>query len=149
MLVRKGTGIFVHIHLSDQKSYLEVLFPTLFHRDAIAYEKENSTEKVAGVILKDGYGSTADRNKDEEDSTDEVVATFSSSWKLNVILALITCWYAVSLTSWGSVESGGNSANPSVGKISMWMIAASQWLMLVLYLWTLLAPKLFPDRDFS
>jgi len=117
--------------------------------DAIAHEKENSTEKVSGVVLKEDYDNVADREKDEDDSTGEEVATFSSSWKLNAILALITCWYAVSLTSWGSVESGGNSANPSVGKISMWMITGSQWLMLVLYLWTLLAPKLFPDRNFS
>lgn len=75
--------------------------------------------------------------------------TFSSSWKLNLILGLICCWYAVSLTSWGTIIKGGNIANPVAGDVGMWMIIASQWLMNALYFWTLVAAKFFPDRDFS
>mmetsp|Transcript_22447 Transcript_22447/g.33583 ORF Transcript_22447/g.33583 Transcript_22447/m.33583 type:complete len:87 (+) Transcript_22447:1300-1560(+) len=84
---------------------------------------------------------------DEED--DDTPVSFSTSWKMNIILAAICCWYAMVLTSWGSVVASGNVANPSVGQTSMWMVIASQWLILALYLWTLVAPKLFPDREFS
>jgi hypothetical protein len=82
----------------------------------------------------------------------------SEIWKLNAILTLISCWIAMSLTGWGSIsdtiiEEEGvathTAANPEVGKLNMVMIAISQWLALVLYAWTLLAPRLFPDRDFS
>lgn len=74
---------------------------------------------------------------------------FSNTWKLNIILALVSCWYAMALTGWGAIETGGNATNPGVGKVSMWMIIASQWLVLTMYLWTLTAPILLPNRDFS
>ena len=72
-------------------------------------------------------------------------------------MALVSCWVAMSLTGWGSIsevvqENGmevHTAANPTVGKINMVMIVFSQWVALILYAWTLLAPRLFPDRDFS
>jgi len=79
-------------------------------------------------------------------------------WKLNAILALVSCWVAMSLTGWGSISGGvvedegvemHTAANPQVGKVNMAMIAVSQWVALSLYGWTLLAPRLFPDREFS
>ena len=83
----------------------------------------------------------------------------SEVWKLNATLALESCWVAMCLTGWGSIsagdmrEEGGiqyhTAANPQVGNVNMAMIAISQWVALSLYAWTLLAPRLFPDRDFS
>ena len=55
----------------------------------------------------------------------------------------------MALTSWGAIEKNGDIANPNVGEASMWMLIVSQWVALLLYLWTLVAPRLFPDRDFS
>jgi len=107
--------------------------------------EDQKDDTVKGIVVRsNSYGSLSDR----EDKVD-IDDNFSSSWKLNVILILVTCWYAVVLTGWGSVEVGGNSANPSVGRVSMWIVTSSQWLMQGLYLWTLAAPGLFPDRDFS
>ena len=93
------------------------------------------------------------------DDGDDVLSSHSSEvWKLNAILALVSCWVAMSLTGWGSIsgsmvkEEGieiHTAANPQVGKVNMAMIAASQWVALLLYGWTLAAPRLFPDRDFS
>ena len=37
----------------------------------------------------------------------------------------------------------------SVGYASAWLQLGANWLCCLLYLWTLVAPKLFPDRDFS
>ena len=96
-----------------------------------------------------GSSENNEEEKEDEDEVEEVSKTFSNSWKLNLILTTVCCWYAMSLTSWGSIEKGGNSANPSAGRISMWMIISSQWLMYLMYLWTLSAQRLFPDRDFS
>lgn len=73
-------------------------------------------------------------------------------WKLNVVLALISCWVAMTLTGWGTiedVEDSSNPANPQVGRVNMAMIGVSQWLAIGLYIWTLVAPRLFPNRDFS
>jgi hypothetical protein len=73
----------------------------------------------------------------------------SNSWKLNIILAAISCWMAMALTSWGEISAQGNAANPQVGRISMWIVVSSEWIALSFYLWMLLAPRLFPNRDFS
>lgn len=73
-------------------------------------------------------------------------------WKLNVVLALISCWVAMTLTGWGTIEeieNGSNAANPQVGRWNMAMIGISQWLAIGLYIWTLVAPRVFPNRDFS
>jgi serine incorporator 1/3 len=86
-------------------------------------------------------------------------------WKLNVVMALISCYVAMILTGWGTIAgalveaSGGgdensdqaamNAANPMVGRVNMAILGISQWLAIGLYCWTLVAPRLFPDRDFS
>ena len=74
-------------------------------------------------------------------------------WKINVVMALISCWVAMTLTGWGTIEAAddisASMANPTVGRVNMAMLGISQWLAIGLYMWTLLAPRLFPDRDFS
>jgi hypothetical protein len=104
-----------------------------------------------------GLALSSDGNVDE----DVLSSQSSDVWKLNAILALISCWVAMSLTGWGSISGGmvdgegagedmiHSAANPQVGKLNMIMIAVSQWVALSLYAWTLCAPRLFPDRDFS
>ena len=86
----------------------------------------------------------------EDDETEENVPnTFSNNWKLNLMLGVVSCWFAMAVTAWGSIKAEGDAANPQVGKVSMWMIIGSQWFGLALYLWTLVAPRLLPGRDFS
>lgn len=119
-----------------------------------AKAKKDEERKVTGVVTgTTSYGSNdnAENAAENETSaeTEETNKGFSNSWKLNIVLALISCWFAMAVTSWGSIESGGDRANPEVGEVSMWMLIASQWFFMVLYLWTLVAPRLFPDRDFS
>jgi serine incorporator 1/3 len=79
-------------------------------------------------------------------------ASLSHVWKLNIVMALISCYVAMILTSWGTVDGldeNHNAANPTIGRWNMAILGLSQWLAIGLYAWTLLAPKLFPDRDFS
>lgn len=123
----------------------------------------SADRKVAGVVTGNGYGAATDSETprptavgelDTEDSeVDEGAKNdprrLSNSWKLNVMLTAISCWMAMSLTSWGEIASEGTLANPQVGRVGMWIIIGSQWVVLTLYLWTLVAPRLFPDRDFS
>jgi Serine incorporator (Serinc) len=73
-------------------------------------------------------------------------------WKLNVVLALISCWVAMTLTGWGTLEGldqDEHAANPQIGRVNMAMIGVSQWMAILLYIWTLVAPRLFPDREFN
>lgn len=119
--------------------------------DAIKVEEEEDGQEgqTGGVVLNGDVGENYGAIDDADENGENDHATFSTSWKLNIILALLCCWYAMSLTSWGAIANEGSIANPSAGEVSMWMVVASQWLMNALYFWTLLAPRLFSDRDFS
>ena len=104
--------------------------------------------RVTGIIAND-YGTGEDQGTPSDDQKDDVPSDFSNSWKLNLVLASVSCWFAMALTGWGSIQGGGDVADPLVGQTSMWVIVGSQWFVLSVYLWTLVAPRLFPDRDFS
>jgi serine incorporator 1/3 len=131
---------------------------------------ENQPRDVKGVVVDGGnYGSAdnleaggtapspttavGDGGDNDDDSATRAAKNdpnrLSNSWKLNIILAFISCWMAMALTSWGEISAGGNAANPQVGRVSMWIVVSSEWIALSFYLWMLLAPRLFPDRDFS
>jgi serine incorporator 1/3 len=76
----------------------------------------------------------------------------SHVWKLNVVMTLISCYVAMLLTGFGTLnglDDNMNAANPTVGRVNMAILGVSQWLAIGLYIWTLVAPVLFPDRDFS
>jgi serine incorporator 1/3 len=107
----------------------------------------NADDEEAGRIGNGGAAHDDDDNENHPLSSDP--GTLSNSWRLNAILAFICCWTAVVLTEWGSVKGSGDVANPQTGNVAMWMVVASQWVVLVLYVWTLVAPRLFPNRDFS
>jgi serine incorporator 1/3 len=107
-----------------------------------------------------GFVMDASDSHDDDDSVFHRGRPGSEVWKLNVVMALISCWVAMTLTGWGTLEgpsgSGGDDAdanyklaNPTVGRFNMAMIGISQWCAILLYIWTLAAPTLFPDRDFS
>jgi serine incorporator 1/3 len=105
---------------------------------------------TSGLVMDGGY--------DDDDDTFESNRPGSQVWKLNVVMALISCWVAMTLTGWGTLEAAVghdeenhqyHAANPTVGRFNMAMLGISQWCAILLYIWTLAAPVLFPDRDFS
>lgn len=124
---------------------------------------EEGGKPVTGVVTGENqtkYGATSadpDQPKERANSGNDLSNSVRNSitdssgqgWKLNLVLLLLSCWYGMVLTSWGSVTNAGSAANPAVGGVAMWMCIVAQWVALILYCWTLLAPRLFPDRDFS
>mgnify|MGYP001945643362 CR=1 FL=1 len=65
------------------------------------------------------------------------------------IFLLVSCYFAMVITNWATEQRGGDSSNPTNGNAAMWLQATAQWIALVLYAWTLVAPTIWPDRDFS
>ncbi len=96
-----------------------------------------SSPDVAGLVYS---------NDEDGASTNQTTSFLNSIWTLNAGLILVSCWVCVTLTGWGSTSSD-DSVGSSRG--NMYIILSSQWVALALYLWTLVAPRLFPDRDFS
>jgi len=63
-------------------------------------------------------------------------------------MLLIAVYMAMLFTDWG-VPAAAASAKYNVGYASAWLQMCVNWLVNLLYLWTLIAPRLCPHRDFS
>jgi|EP00945_MAST-04E_sp_MAST-4E-sp1_P003521 serine incorporator 1/3 len=67
-------------------------------------------------------------------------------WFFHAAMGAGSIYMAMLLTDWGT---GGNKTIGGGGATSMWVKMFSQWFAMLLYTWTLVAPRFFPDRDFN
>ena len=72
--------------------------------------------------------------------------TYNYSW-FHMVFALASMYIAMLMTGWG--EGAEEKDLLDVGWASVWVKIVSQWVTAGLYLWTLAAPALFPDRIFA
>jgi len=75
-------------------------------------------------------------------------------WIFHFVMMLAAIYLAMLLTDWGSdPDPSGTSADTTVssteGKTSMWVKVVTQWLTNMMYIWTLVAPRLCPNRDWN
>ncbi|CBJ27137.1 conserved unknown protein [Ectocarpus siliculosus] len=70
-------------------------------------------------------------------------------WRFNVVMVLISMFFGMMLTNWGDINEDGESSDPKNGWTAMWLTTTGQWVCYIIYAWTLVAPLVFPDRDFS
>ncbi|XP_035705371.1 probable serine incorporator isoform X2 [Folsomia candida] len=90
-------------------------------------------------------GATSEEDKKVWDNEEESVAY---SWSFfHVMFGLATLYVMMTLTNWFTPNSSLQtlSANAS----SVWVKIVSSWICAGLYVWTLIAPIVLPDRDFS
>lgn len=58
-------------------------------------------------------------------------------------------YIAMLITNWGSPQlSTGILDAYTPNGFAFWSRMGLQWVTSLLYIWTLIAPKIFPDRDF-
>lgn len=56
---------------------------------------------------------------------------------------------AMVVTNWAKADSGHATSGVQGGTSIMWLNGCAAWICMALYTWTLLAPMLMPDREFS
>jgi hypothetical protein len=66
----------------------------------------------------------------------------------HLTFALASMYSAMLLTGWGNANVEEKDII-DVGWPSVWVRMCTQWLTAALYVWSLVAPNIFPDRDFS
>lgn len=72
----------------------------------------------------------------------------SYSWSFfHIMFGLATLYVMMTLTNWYKPDQEGK--NLTENQASMWIKIISSWLCSALYTWTLVAPIILPDRDFS
>lgn len=68
---------------------------------------------------------------------------------MSIVYILVCSYFAMVLTNWATQQADFRAASARQGLAAMWIQAAGQWIAISLYIWTLIAPKLFPDREFK
>lgn len=96
------------------------------------------------AIVSSDDGDDAESGRKVWDNETEGVA-YSYSF-FHFIFGLASLYVMMTLTSWYQPESDLTHLNSNMA--SVWVKIVSAWLCLGLYTWTLVAPALFPDRDF-
>ncbi|KAF9787431.1 serine incorporator/TMS membrane protein [Thelephora terrestris] len=98
-------------------------------------------------------------DEEEEDDDEEIVGEsrddersgtrYNYSW-FHVIFVLGAMYVAMLLTDWNVVKEvkGNPDEDVYIGRseVAMWMRVVSSWVCMLLYMWSLMAPVLFPDR---
>ena len=72
------------------------------------------------------------------------------NWSLfHIMFGLSTLYVMMTLTNWYSPGSAEGIESISANMAAVWVKAISSWLCFGIYMWTLVAPVVLPDRDFS
>jgi MFS family permease len=87
-----------------------------------------------------------DHHDDDESHHDEPLPY--NYFRYHVVYALGAMYIAMLMTDWQTV-SGTKNIAPTVdsGEAAVWVKIASSWVCFGLYLWTLVAPVMMPDRE--
>ncbi|KAI0311566.1 serine incorporator/TMS membrane protein, partial [Amylostereum chailletii] len=111
----------------------------------------------AGAIPASALNEHQEEDDDDDDEggdtrDDERTGTrYNYSW-FHIIFVLGAMYVAMLLTDWNVVKSAsspvaeGDDVYIGRSETAMWMRIVSSWVCMVIYLWSLLAPVLFPDR---
>ena len=115
----------------------------------------NGPPSANPMLDKDEEGDTGRGRTESEDPEKKERAAWSPKLRnllveVAIIFLLVSCYYSMVVTNWATEQnSSGETANKTAGWVAMWLQASAQWIAIGMYIWSLVAPTLFPDRDFS
>jgi len=108
-------------------------------------ERVNLPEAEVGEHTQDqGQAQPESSGDDERDGV-------TYNWSLfHIMFGLATLYVMMTLTNWYSPGKEGVTIETMSSNLgAVWVKIISSWLCVGIYVWTLLAPVLLPDRDFS
>lgn len=94
-------------------------------------------------------GASEGADADHEVEDDEAGSTSYSYTHFHISFALGAMYICMLLTNWMTLSKNPEDPIVDRGEISVWAKIISSWLTLLLYGWTLLAPAIFPDREWN
>lgn len=87
-----------------------------------------------------------DKVDEHEEKEKSKPVTYSYTF-FHIIFSLASMYSAMLLTGW-STSVGESGRLVDVGWPSVWVRVITSWATAVLFIWSLVAPVLFPDREF-
>lgn len=114
-------------------------------------DTENNSKPVDVMHIAVGITAPASPKGISQPLGDPYASTSVNSLlvQVSVVFLLVSGYYAMVLTNWATIQAGAGIENPRTGRAAMWIQAAGQWISILMYLWSLVAPKILTNRDFS
>lgn len=91
-------------------------------------------------------GNVEDRGKAWDDETEETKYNYAF---FHFIMFLASMYLTMCFTNWIHPESKLGTENFNGNATAYWFKVVSSWLCALLYTWTLVAPFVFPEREFG
>jgi len=115
-------------------------------------DAQKTTSKAADLVAEKSDGPAEPAQVLTSHDTEEAPAmpVTEKTAYFHLLMAFASLYYSMVLTNWGSPNLNGNwpkgFSNPWLGYGAM---LAAQWIGILIFFWTLIAPKLCPNREFS
>jgi len=124
---------------------LILVYMALIYVSATTVSKEEDKNLVKNISaqvmeVEDQY-EQADNNQTQPEIT-------MATGLYHTLFVFASMYFGMLLTNWGGFTSDEENVFTS-GKFGVGARLTSQWVANALFLWSLIAPRLFPDRDFS
>ncbi|XP_066530038.1 serine incorporator 2 [Hoplias malabaricus] len=125
------------------------LFCTLYA--SIRSSNNTQVNKLMQTEETQGLAADAEANVDGDGvrravDNEEDGVTYSYSF-FHFCLVLASLYIMMTLTNWYQPDTDYQTMQSSMPAV--WVKISSSWIALALYLWTLVAPLMFPNRDFN
>ncbi|XP_018345904.1 PREDICTED: serine incorporator 1 isoform X3 [Trachymyrmex septentrionalis] len=135
---------------------LIIWFSCVLYSSLRTASKSSKITMSENVLVQDNgadYTAVEGRNPDAEDGNEAKVwdneeEKVAYNWSFfHLMFALATLYVMMTLTNWYKPNSSLETLNAN--NASMWVKIISSWMCLALYVWSLVAPAIFTNRDFS
>mmetsp|Transcript_28300 Transcript_28300/g.49769 ORF Transcript_28300/g.49769 Transcript_28300/m.49769 type:complete len:433 (+) Transcript_28300:130-1428(+) len=117
--------------------------------ESLMIAAEHTKSKTKGGDEKNEDEDEEEVAEVDEDYPEEITSKLKMDAIVFHILMTVASMYAcMLLTSW-STDNYSSNGSRYRNLESFWVKVSSQWMVMILYVWTLVAPVMFPDRDFT
>jgi hypothetical protein len=113
--------------------------------DAALYRVEGEDGQTTTVAEETGKTGKPARGLANDTAESELV-TGDRAYIFHFFMITASMYMAMVLTNWGTRENV--DLGSSVGTTNMWVKIVAQWLAILLFIWTLIAPRVLGDREF-
>lgn len=137
----------------DKESIIGLIiwFSCVLYSSLSTASKSSKITMSENILVKDN--GAEGRNADSESGNEAKVwdneeDSIAYNWSFfHLMFALATLYVMMTLTNWYQPNSNLDTLNANTA--SMWVKIISSWMCLGLYIWSLIAPAVLPNRDFS
>jgi len=147
----------LNIDPNSPSAIIMLILGVLFTFIAIIYSAlstgTTNTNETTGLIKEEKDDIEKDK-KDDKDLEDppiegDTTPVSYSYFFFHICFALAVMYLCMVITNWNLVNEGGELFNVAKSIAPAWIKITSSWVTLLLYLWTLIAPFILKNRQFS